>query len=83
MVQASCEVAGVHGLAVGQVVVLFGVLEDAYHRAGGGFHLLYQVQSLVNAGEDLGKESAPIFDGTDVTNDHNCNEERGLQAQET
>lgn len=82
VVQASREVAGVHGLAVGQVVVLLGVLEDTYHRAGGGFHLLYQVESLVNAGEDLGEESAPIFDGTDVANNHNCNEERGLQAQD-
>lgn len=82
VVQAGGEIAGVHGLAVGQVVVLLGVLEDTYHRAGGGFHLLYQIQSLVDAGEDLGEESAPIFDGTDVANDHNCGEERDLQARE-
>lgn len=80
MVQASGKVTGIHGLAVGQVAVLLRILQNTHHRAGGSFHLLHQVKSLVDAGKNLGEERAPIFNCTDVANDHNGKGEKGIST---
>lgn len=82
MVQDSGQVTGIHGLTAGQVATLLWILENTHHRAGGGFHLLYQAEGLVDTGEDLGEKCAPIFNCTDVANNHNGKGRKGISANQ-